>query len=257
MQDRLERRVVGLVVLLKHARNDGADIGRAAEHARDALRRVVVPAGPDEKVETRLGAVHGAEIGEAVGPEIGRLIDPIALAEIGDLHHHRLAAKIENAEAIDEILRRAGDVALLGADIVVQHGKAIDRRHGSHAADQHGLRLDALERGITVEHVHQRPGPEIGEAADLAHEVGREPRARRRAARKTQNARVSVLHGRDRLRRRARNRIWRRCRHQPQSLQQLNLRHLALPSHLGAKRLAQVSRIWVPLLSPVLAQPSW
>ena len=122
LQHRLECRVVGLVVVLEHARNDGADIGRAAEHAGDVVRLVIVPARADEQIEAGLGAVHGAEVGEAVGPEIGRLIDPITLAEIGNQHHHRLALEIENAEAVDEVLRRAGDVALPWADIVVQHG---------------------------------------------------------------------------------------------------------------------------------------
>ena len=69
---------------------------------------MVVPAGPDEEIEAGFGAVHRAEIGEAVGPEVGRLIDPVALAEIRDLDHDRLAAKIEDAEAVDEIM--AGQV---------------------------------------------------------------------------------------------------------------------------------------------------
>ena len=92
--------------------------------------------GPDEQVKAGLGAIHGAEIGKAVGPEIGRLIDPEALAEIGHLDDDRFAAEIENAEAIDEILTGAGDVALLPADIVVQHGEVVDGRDRGDAADE-------------------------------------------------------------------------------------------------------------------------
>ena len=101
-----------------------------------------LPVGADQQIEAGLGAVHGAEIGKAVGPDVGRLKDPEALAEVGHLNDHRLAAKIENAEAIDEILARAGDVALPRADIVVQHGEVIDRRDRRDAADEEGLGRD-------------------------------------------------------------------------------------------------------------------
>ena len=135
---------------------------------------MVVPIGADQEIEAGLGAVHRADLGEAVGPEVGRLIDPVALAEIRNLNDHRLAAEIENAEAVDEILAGAGDVALLRADIVVQHGKMVDRRDRRNAADEQRT-PEPLERGVAVEHIHQRPAPEISEAADLAHELGRKP----------------------------------------------------------------------------------
>ena len=68
----------------------------------------------------------------------------------------------------------AGDVALLPADIVVQHGDMIDQRDGSDAANEDRA-PDSLERDVAVEHVDQGPRPEIGEAGDLTHIIGSEP----------------------------------------------------------------------------------
>src|SRR6185369_9603320 len=109
-----------------------------------------VPIGPDEEIEAGLCAVHRADLGEAVGPEIGRLIDPVALAEIRNLDDDRLAAEIENAEAVDEILAGASDVALLGADIIVQHGEMVDRRDRRNAPDEQRT-PEPLERGVRSE----------------------------------------------------------------------------------------------------------
>lgn len=194
---RLQRRVVGPRVLLEHAGHDGADIGGRAERRGDAVRPLALPVGSDEQIEAGLGVVHGAELGEAVGPEIGRLIDPIALAEIRHLHHDRLAAEIENAEAVDEVLRGAGDVALPRADIVVQHGEMIDRRDRCYSADQNRP-PDAPQRGEAVIDVDHRPRPQIGEAADLTHEVGAKTRTWRGPPRKAHAAVISVLHRSDR-----------------------------------------------------------
>ena len=219
-----------------------ATFGRAAEARGDPRRRLAVPIGAGQQIEARLRTVHRAKIGETVGPEIGRLIDPIALAEIRHLHNHRLAREIKNAETIDEVLAGAGDVALLPADIVVQHGDMIDRRDGSDAANEDRA-PDSLERDVAVEHVDQGPRPEIGEAGDLTHIIGSEPCARGRPARKAQGAPVSILHRSDRLCSRRRSgddgsRAW----HEPQSMQQLDLGHGALPRRVGAKSLAQSPR---------------
>jgi hypothetical protein len=105
---------------------------------------------------------------------IGGLEDEKALAEIRHLDDHGLAGQIQDAEAVDEVLARAGDVALAGLVIACQHGEVIDRRDGSDAADEESLGLDPALRPMAVVDVHQRPAPEIGEATDRAHEIGRE-----------------------------------------------------------------------------------
>ena len=51
LDQRLERCVVGAVVSLEHARNDGADIGGGAERGFDDLRRFSLPLRPDQLLQ--------------------------------------------------------------------------------------------------------------------------------------------------------------------------------------------------------------
>src|SRR3546814_19412298 len=67
-------------------------------------------------VKARLGAVRLAELAELIGPRVIERIDPEAVAEVRDLGDHRFAVEIEEPQAVDHILVRAGDESFRGVD---------------------------------------------------------------------------------------------------------------------------------------------
>ena len=138
-----------------------------AEHAGDALRRLALPVRPRQQVEPGLGAVHLAEVGEAVGAQVDHLVDPEAVAEVRHLDHDWLHVQADAAGAVDHVLVRTRDHPLLRLDVVAQHAQAVERRHRHDAAHQARFG-QVLERQATVVDVDHRPGPEIGFARDHA-----------------------------------------------------------------------------------------
>ena len=163
-------------------------------------RRLALPVGTDQQVEALLGAVHRADIAERIGALIGGLEHEEALAEIRHLYDHGSRREIENAEAVDQVLTWASDVALPWVIVVDQHPQAIDRRHRSNATHQPGLGLDPALCPIAVVDVDQRPRPEIGEAPNLARKLRRQLRAEYRPG----GDGARLVRGDDRARRRDR-----------------------------------------------------
>jgi hypothetical protein len=116
--------------------------------------------------------VHGLVLTGTVGE--GNSLsaqDPVPLPEIQHLYDHRLDGKIENAEAIDEVLGWARDIALSRVDIVAQHAKMIDRSDRCDATNEHRS-SDPLEGGVAIMDVHEWPAEHISEAADLGDDSG-------------------------------------------------------------------------------------
>ena len=130
-------RLNGLLVLGRvvheDARGDEAGVGRSAEDLGDALGHFALPVRADEQIEARRGAVHLAEVDEAVGAQINGLIDPEAVAEVGHLDDDRGLVESQRAR---RHRRRPGSGrrrCALGGDIVGEHDKAVERR-GRHRA---------------------------------------------------------------------------------------------------------------------------
>jgi len=85
-------------------------------------------------------------------------------------HDGRVIQVVEETGPVRDILVRAGDDALVRADITGQHRDRVVRdRH--HPADQAGFgRLRKIR--VAVGHVDQRPAPQIGRTSNRLH-VGR------------------------------------------------------------------------------------
>jgi hypothetical protein len=163
----LDRGLVLRRVVLEDARHDERGIGRRAKQLRDPSRHLPVPLRADQKVEPRRGAIHLADLREAVTADVDGLVDPEAIAEIRDLHDDRRLLERGDAGAIDNVLVGTGHPAFLRSDIVAQHREAIERRERQHAVHQTWLGT-FREREPAVVDIDHRPSPEISIARDKA-----------------------------------------------------------------------------------------
>lgn len=182
VDERLDRGAVCVGVVHEHAGDAHGDAGVVAEHLSDAFGDLAGPGGGGEQVAAGFGAVHRAELREGVGALVDGLVDPEPAVEVGDLDHRGTAAGVQDAETVDHVLVGAGDDPLFGADVVVQHADRSGRARGDDPAEQaRGGHL--LHDRQAVVHVHQRPAPQIGQAAHAPQVVLGHPRTRDRHGR--------------------------------------------------------------------------
>ena len=146
------------------------------KNAGYAFRNLAVPARPDQQIKARRGAVHFAELNEAVGTKIDHLVDPEAIAEVRHLNHDWRNVERKRTDAVDDVLVRASNRALLGIDVVGEHDKTIGRRLHQRSLPNRLLHLHEMKAAIV--HVHHRPRPEIGVLPDMPRIVLRDLHAR-------------------------------------------------------------------------------
>ena len=162
--DLVDRRQGGQPILLGavdvDARQAIAIAGGAAEHRGDPGRDRAAPVGPDDEIAPRLRAMHPPDPGEGVGAVVAELIEPEAIAEIGDLDDDRILGQIKHPEAVDHILVRTGNDGRPRPDDVGEHRQAVDRSDRDPAAPPRGRH--ALERRAAVVEIDQRPAPHVG-----------------------------------------------------------------------------------------------
>jgi hypothetical protein len=123
-------------------------IGWRTEDFGDAFRNVALPVRPDQQIKARRGAVHLAELDEAVGAEIDHLIHPETVAEIRHLEYDRRNVERKCADAVDDILIWTCDRAFFRIDIVGKHGKAIGGGLHQWPANRHLLDLREIQAAV-------------------------------------------------------------------------------------------------------------
>ena len=133
--------------------------GRRPQDTGDATGRGAGPARPDDQIAAGPGAVHAAEVAEAVGPLVSQLVEPEPIAEIGDLHDDRCGGQIEDSETVEHVAVGAGHEWRSRCHLVGEHGQLIERR------DRQATALagpgDERHASPALMHVGQRPSPEI------------------------------------------------------------------------------------------------
>ena len=139
-------------------------------HRRDASRRLTFPVRSHHHVEAGLGAVRLADFGNFIRTRVIQRINPKAIAKIRHLKNHRFFVKREIPSAIHNVLVGTGDEGLLRLDVICQHTRLANRRHGYHAAVETGhvavLAGHIGESGPAVVRIDHRIAPDIGHAAD-------------------------------------------------------------------------------------------
>ena len=162
--DLVDRRLGGQSILLgavdMDARQAIAVAGRAAENPGDPSRDPTIPVGPDDEIAPRLRAVHLPHPGEGIGAMVAELIEPEAIAEVGDLDNDGIRGQIEHPEAVDHVLVRTGNDGRPRPDDVGEHRQAVDRSDRDSAAPPRGRH--ALQRQAALVEIDQRPAPNVG-----------------------------------------------------------------------------------------------
>jgi hypothetical protein len=88
-----------------------------------------------------------------------------------------LCIDVLEAGAIDGVLVGTGNVPLIGADVVGEHGNTAGRRNRDNAAEPTGRR-NILNAEGAVNIVHERPAPDVRNAANGGDVLGRHDRSR-------------------------------------------------------------------------------
>ena len=157
------RPVLGRVIH-KNARHGNGEVGGRAHDAGNAVRRGALPVWPDNDVETGLGAVLQAKLTDLVGACVVHRQRPEAVTKIGHLNDHGLLFEGQITQAVHDILVRVGDEGLAGINVTGQHTDLIHGADGHNASEEAGLG-DVRKRHPLVNHIDQRPSPQIGHAA--------------------------------------------------------------------------------------------
>jgi hypothetical protein len=140
---------------------------------------LTLPVRADHRV-AGLRAILLADVREFVGACVIKCIDPKAVAEVRHLENDGLVIQVvEEAEPVHDILVRAGDKALVRANVIGQHRERVvrDRQHPAHQAG-----FGCLGKSLVpVRVVDEGPTPQVGDAPNRLHIHLRHGRAGRRA----------------------------------------------------------------------------